>query len=100
MGVGWGKNDGCHREHGKVSSLGNECWIWKMPVVPGDSAFSVQHLNSLESLPGLLLPPVPSVSIVCFLPCVQCKPNSTALHPDHDPVLPPTIHQNCLSRTS
>lgn len=28
---------------------------------------------------------VPSVSIVCFLPCVQCKPNSTALHPDHGP---------------
>lgn len=100
MGVGWEKYEGYRREQGKDSSLGNECWIWKMPEVPGDSAFSVQHLNSLESLPGLLLPPVPSVSIVCFLPCAPCKPNSTALHPDHDPVLPPTIHQNCLSRTS
>lgn len=34
--------------------------------------------------------PVPSVSIVCFLPCAQYKPNSTALHPDHGPVLPPS----------
>lgn len=100
MGVGWEKYEGYRREQGKDSSLGNECWIWKMPEVPGDSAFSVQHLNSLESLPGLLLPPVPTVSIVCFPPCAQCKPNSTALHPDHVPVLPPTIHQNCLSRTS
>lgn len=46
MGVGWEKYEGYRREQGKDSSLGNECWIWKMPEVPGDSAFLVQHLNS------------------------------------------------------
>lgn len=45
-----------------------------MPEVPGDSAFSVHPLNSLESLPRLLLPQCPQFQSSAFFPVPSINP--------------------------
>lgn len=94
----------------KTAAWKSECWTWKVPEAPADSACPVCLLNALRLAlkppPGLLLCPVPSASLsstVCFPPCAQCKPSLIALHPGHGPcpcILFPTIHRNCPSRIS
>lgn len=46
----------------------------------------------------LLLPQCPQSQSSGFLPCAQYKPNSTTLHPDHGPVLPPTTSTKTVSQ--